>query len=196
MRAFALRLYTAAATLASLALTGPALALSPEARAAVDAARQGDMARLVLHASPKEPVTTPFAGPDGEVTIAAWAGRVVLMNFWATWCPPCLKEMPSLDRLQAALGGDDFQVVAVSTDRGDPGKPARWLADNRIERLQLYHDARLRLAQASALLGQPTTLVIDRQGREIARFTGETEWDAPEAQALIRAVIAATAVGG
>ncbi len=196
MRTLALCLYTAAATLATPALTGPALALSPEARATVDAARQGDMARLVLHDAPKEPVATPFAGPDGEATIADWAGRVVLMNFWATWCPPCLKEMPSLDRLQAALGGEDFEVVAVSTDRGDPGKPARWLADNGIERLALFHDPRLRLAQASALLGQPTTLVIDRQGREIARFTGETEWDAPEAQALLRAVIAATAAGG
>ena len=196
MRTLALSLYTAAAALATLTLTGPALALSPEARAAVDAARAGDMARLALHDAPKPSVATPFVGPDGETSIADWAGRVVLLNFWATWCPPCLKEMPSLDRLQAALGGEEFAVVAVSTDRGDPGKPARWLAENGISNLALHHDPRLRLAQASALLGQPTTLLIDRQGREIARFVGETEWDAPEAQALIRAVIAATAAGG
>jgi thiol-disulfide isomerase/thioredoxin len=180
------------ACLYAAALLGatPALALSPEGRAAVEAARVGEMERLVVHAEPKARLETPFVDGEGrEVRVADWEGKVVLLNFWATWCPPCLKEMPSLDRLAAQRSSDDFAVLAVSTDRGDAGKPLRWFAENGIEALTMHHDPRTALAREAGILGQPTTIILDRSGREIARYQGEAEWDSPEAWAAIQAVI-------
>lgn len=171
----------------------PALALSPQGREAVAAARAGDMARMVIHDAPRAAVDTPFTDANGaETRLTDWRGKVALVNFWATWCPPCLKEMPSIDRLAAAMQGEDFAVVAISTDRGDPAKPQRWLAENGISTLAFHHDPRQRLAQAAALIGQPTTLLLDREGREIARYTGEADWDGPAARALIEAAVSAT----
>jgi thiol-disulfide isomerase/thioredoxin len=184
-------LYTAALLIAS-----PATALSPEALDALRDAREGDMARLVVHEEPRARVDVPFVDGEGaEVSFADFTGEVVFVNFWATWCPPCLKEMPSIDRLAAEMG-DELAVVTISTDRGNADKPRAWLAENGIENLPLYHDGRLRTAQAAGILGQPTTLVLDREGREVARFQGDTEWDAPEAKAFLRAVIAASAEAG
>ena len=184
-------LYTAALLIAS-----PAAALPPEAVARLEAARAGEMTRLVFHAEPKPRVETAFADAAGaEVSFADWQGQVVFVNFWATWCPPCLKEMPAIDRLAAALDGE-VAVLAVSTDRGDPEKPRRWLEANGIENLPLYHDKGLRLARAAAILGQPTTLILDRQGREIARFQGDAEWDSPDAQAILRAIVEAVDAAG
>lgn len=175
-------LYTAALLCATPAAAGVADAL--------EAAKTGEMEKLVVHDAPRDRLETPFVDGEGrDVSIADFEGRVVLVNFWATWCPPCLKEMPSLDRLAAERSGEQFAVVAISTDRGDAEKPRRWLAENGIEALGLYHDARLRLAQEAALLGQPTTLILDRQGREVARYTGEAHWDGPDAWAAISAVI-------
>lgn len=189
MRRALVCLYTAALLGAT-----PALALSPAGREAVIAARTGDMTRMVIHDEARAAVTTPFFdGDGGEASLSDWVGKVTLVNFWATWCPPCLKEMPSIDHLAATAQSDDFAVVAISTDRGDIDKPRRWMAENGIAALKLYHDPRFRLAQAAGLIGQPTTLLLDRQGREIARYTGEAAWDGPAARALIDAVIAATA---
>ncbi|MFN3614035.1 MAG: TlpA disulfide reductase family protein [Rubrimonas sp.] len=181
------------ACLYAAALLGatPAAAWGPDAQAAVQAARTGEMEKLIVHDAPRDRLSTPFADGDGvERVIADWEGQVVLVNFWATWCPPCLKEMPALDRLAAERNSDDFAVLTISTDRGDLEKPRRWFAENGIENLPLLHDGRLRLAQEAALLGQPTTLLLDRQGREIARFQGDAEWDSDEAWAVIEAVIA------
>jgi thiol-disulfide isomerase/thioredoxin len=179
--------------LAALLGANPAAAWSPDAAARVEAARAGQMTRLVVHAEPREAVDVAFFDAEGrERRFSDWAGQVVVVNFWATWCPPCLKEMPSLDRLAAALG-DEAAVLAISTDRGDPSKPMRWLADNGIARLAFHHDRGLKLATAARILGQPTTLILDRDGREVARFQGDAEWDSPDALAAIRAVAAETA---
>jgi thiol-disulfide isomerase/thioredoxin len=184
-------LYTAALLLAS-----PAAALPPAAVEALQAQRTGEMTRLVLHAEPRQRVDVPFDDAQGRpVTFADWQGQVVFVNFWATWCPPCLKEMPAINRLAAAMKGE-VAVIAISTDRGSPDKPRRWLESNGIANLPLYHDKALRLANGSGILGQPTTLILDRQGREIARFQGDAEWDSPEAQAILRAIAAATAADG
>lgn len=141
---------------------------------------------------------TPFDPPrpieqagfvDGEerpLTLGDFAGRVLLVNFWASWCGPCREEMPSLDRLQAELGGADFQVLAVSVDEG--GLPAvdRFFAMLGIEHLETYLDPTGKFADALKLTALPTTVLIDRDGRAVGALLGPAEWDSPEAKALIR----------
>ncbi|GGB39781.1 thiol:disulfide interchange protein TlpA [Roseibium aquae] len=136
-----------------------------------------------------------FLGPDDEeVSIADFEGRTVLMNLWATWCAPCRKEMPALDKLQADLGGEDFKVVAVNLDRGGPEKPKAFLEEIGVNRLTYYHDASNGLfkdlrAKARAT-GLPTTILIGPEGCEIGTMYGPAEWADSEAVALIRAAMA------
>ncbi|MFV0300065.1 MAG: TlpA family protein disulfide reductase [Paracoccus sp. (in: a-proteobacteria)] len=177
--------YVALALLAS-----PAAALSPETTAELRAGAVGPMGKLVVHDAPRAPVEAVFRDEEGrERSFSDWPGEVVFVNIWATWCAPCLKEMPAIDRMAAAFAGAPLRVVAISTDRGDPEKPRRWLAENGVSNLDFYHDGAWAVPQAFAVLGQPTTLILDRRGREVARLMGEAEWDAPEARAVIRAVI-------
>ena len=129
--------------------------------------------------------------PDGKsLSLASFRGRVVLVNFWATWCIPCLKEMPTLDGLERALGGPDFTVAAVSIDRGGAATTAPWLEQNGIKNLTFYLDPESRAAFAFRANELPASVLIDRQGRVVGRMVGPAEWDAPEAKALIRAVMA------
>ena len=122
--------------------------------------------------------------------MASFRGRVVLVNFWATWCIPCLREMPTLNGLEKALGGPDFAVAAISIDRGGAATAAPWLEQNGIKDLALYLDPESRAAFAFRARELPVSVLIDRKGRVVGRMTGPAEWDAPEAQALIRAVLA------
>jgi thiol-disulfide isomerase/thioredoxin len=117
-------------------------------------------------------------------------GRVTLVNFWATWCIPCLKEMPSLDRLQAALGGPNFSVVAVSIDRAGKETALPWLEQNGIHRLKPAFDPEAHAAFAYKATELPVSALIDRKGNLVGRMVGPAEWDAPEARALIAAAIA------
>ncbi|MCH8036380.1 MAG: TlpA family protein disulfide reductase [Proteobacteria bacterium] len=112
-------------------------------------------------------------------------GRVVLLNFWATWCAPCIREMPSLDRLQAALEDRGLAVLAVSIDRGGTEVIRPFAERLGLERLGLYHDAKGALFRAFGVTGLPTTFLIDRRGRIVGAYPGPAEWDEPEARALI-----------
>ena len=125
-------------------------------------------------------------GAGRKITLRDFAGRVVLVNFWATWCAPCVREMPSLDRLQARLGGKDFTVVAVDEDRDGRvvGKP--FLAKLGLRNLDFYLDHRMALSRALGVRGLPTSVLIDRNSRVVGRLDGLAEWDTPEAEALIR----------
>ncbi len=139
------------------------------------------------HESPRPLADVRFAGADGEtVDLSAFRGRVVLMNFWATWCAPCLREMPSLKRLQQRLGGDDFTVIAVSEDREGSRVVAPYVERHGLDGLPIYYDAGMAASRALAVSGLPTTLLIDRQGREVGRLQGAAEWDTAEAAELVR----------
>ena len=120
------------------------------------------------------------------VSLADFRGKVVLLNIWATWCVPCRKEMPSLDRLEGLLGGKDFIVLPLSMDR--TGVPAikRFYENLDLHKLQIYVDVSGQAARALGIPGLPTTLLIKRDGREIARKMGAAEWDSTEMVALIR----------
>ncbi|WP_236024945.1 TlpA family protein disulfide reductase [Arenibaculum pallidiluteum] len=127
-----------------------------------------------------------FTDGDGRpVSLGDFGGRVVLLNLWATWCAPCVEEMPALDRLQAKLGGPDFAVVALSLDRGGRDKVEPFLRGLSLENLALYLDPRAASTAALAARGLPTTFLIDRQGRLVGKAEGAVPWDSPSAFRLI-----------
>lgn len=153
---------------------------------------RGQMAAFVVHGEPKALAAVSFLDGDGEErTLEDWRGQVVLLNLWATWCAPCRHEMPSLDRLKAAFEGQDFDVVAVSVDLGSADKPRAFLEEIGVRHLVLYHEPTAKLGPKLKAIGMPTTLLIDRQGREIGRLAGPAEWDSDEARALVAAALAA-----
>jgi thiol-disulfide isomerase/thioredoxin len=129
-------------------------------------------------------------GEGHQQTLADYRGKVVLLNVWATWCPPCRKEVPSLDRLQAQLGGDDFEVIPLSVDRGGAEAVRRFFAANGVRHLAVEVDPSTEAQAALEIPGLPTTILINRQGREVSRFVGAADWDAPDAIAFLRAAIA------
>ena len=110
-------------------------------------------------------------------TLADFRGKAVLLNLWATWCVPCRKEMPALDRLQARLGGPGFEVVALSIDKKGLPVVQAFYAELGLKALAIYVDDSGSAVRAVGALGIPTTLLIDAQGREIGRAVGAKEWD-------------------
>ena len=130
---------------------------------------------------------------DRNLSLADFRGKVVLLNLWATWCVPCRKEMPSLDRLQGQLGGDDFTVLALSIDRAGLPTVKRFYEEFGLQHIGLYLDVSGAASRAFGAPGLPTTLLIDRAGREVARKVGPAEWDSPEMLALVGQRIAAQA---
>lgn len=170
-----------------------AAALSADEHAALDALRQGEMARAVLRETPAPRIEETFFDAEGNpVTLADFAGKVVLLNFWATWCPPCRKEMPSIDHLAGEMSGDDLAIIALSTDRGEAARIQRFYDEIGVENLAIYRDPRGRTMRAAGVIGLPVTLLLDRQGREVARVTGDAVWDSAEAKALIGKLIELT----
>jgi thiol-disulfide isomerase/thioredoxin len=160
--------------------------------AALEALREGQMAQLRFHEAPRPASALPFVlAEGGESSLAAYGGKVVVLNFWATWCAPCLKEMPGLDRLNMALGGEDFAVVTLATGRNSPMGIAKFFDDVALQTLTQYRDIKQGIAREMEIPGLPTTVILDRQGREIARMTGEAEWDTPSAKAIVSALIGA-----
>lgn len=128
-----------------------------------------------------------FEDSDGSVlSLAEFRGKAILLNVWATWCPPCREEMPALDRLQAKLGGPDFQVLPLSIDRNGLDAVRPFFTEIGIENLNIYVDQPAAAMKAFGVLGLPTTLLIDSSGRELRRWAGPKEWDSPEVIAEIR----------
>jgi thiol-disulfide isomerase/thioredoxin len=140
------------------------------------------------------PIDPPRPAPEQDfedaagraLTLAAFHGKVVLVNFWATWCVPCVKEMPALDRLAKRLAGPDFALVAIAEDRGGIAVVEPFLAKLGTRDIAAYIDAKGSFARALGIKGLPTTLLLDREGRAVGAYVGAAEWDTPEAEALIR----------
>jgi thiol-disulfide isomerase/thioredoxin len=159
--------------------------------AAGDAGKPSGLEKLVrVEPASALPDITFVDGEGRDRNLAEWRGKVVLVNLWATWCAPCKREMPGLDRLQAKLGGADFAVLPISLDRTGPEKPRQFLTSNGLKNLGLFLDRGNTLMQTLRVPGLPLSALIDRQGREIARLAGPAEWDSAEAESIIRAAIA------
>lgn len=154
---------------------------------------KGSLEKLDFTFAGTVPERTPFTGPEDQpLSLDRFKGQIILVNFWATWCAPCEREMPSLGALQTALGGDAFQIIAVSVDDDEDRAYARtqlsrWTGGT----LDFYHTSEYALTYAVGIRGFPTTILYGADGAEIARFAGELDWSSLEAVGFIRAVIEA-----
>ena len=178
-----------AAVLGLASLADPGLAGSPAGELR-DLLAAGKFANFTFFDEPRPVSEVRFTDGEGrDLSLDRFRGKVVLLNLWATWCAPCRREMPALDRLQARLGGDDFEVLALAVDRGGAAKVKEFLDELGIERLGLYVDSTTRALRALGAYGLPTTLLIDRDGNEVLRVIGATEWDGAEIVDLVRHLI-------
>lgn len=125
--------------------------------------------------------------------LSGWRGRTVLLNLWATWCVPCRKEMPALDALQAKLGGNDFEVVAINIDTRDLDKPKSFYKETGITSLGYFSDQKAKVFQDLKLIGKafgmPTSILIDEVGCEIGTLAGPAEWASEDAINLVQAAL-------
>ncbi|MEM1130077.1 MAG: TlpA disulfide reductase family protein [Pseudomonadota bacterium] len=176
-----------------------ATAVSAEAPSIADleALREGSMKKLVFHTEPEPIEIGAFVDLEGGAhALSDYRDKVVVLNFWATWCAPCREEMPYLDALQGEMGGEDFQVLAVATGRNSPTGLRRFWEETEIENLTLFEDPKQALAREMAVLGLPVTVILDREGNEIARLRGEADWNSDSAKAIIAAMLPDTAEAG
>lgn len=153
---------------------------------------QGEVAALALASPPRPMPNLSFLGPNGKLTtLAAFRGRNILLNLWATWCIPCRQEMPTLDRLQAQRGGKGFQVVAINVDTTGTARPKAFLQKIGVKNLSFYSDAKgdafQTLKQDGKVIGLPTTILVGKDGCAIGVMAGPAKWDSASALALISA---------
>ncbi len=150
----------------------------------------GEMSALNWHSEPRELSDVTFQSRDGaETTFADHEGKVLVVNFWATWCAPCREEMPSLAALQDEMASDDFEVITIATGRNPPAAVDRFFEEIGVDSLPIYMDNSMKVARSMAVLGLPVTIVVDKDGNEVARLTGGADWNSAEAKALIQAMI-------
>lgn len=149
--------------------------------------------KFILRDNPKPLPPLQFADGEGRSrNIYDFHGRTILLNIWATWCIPCRKEMPALDRLQTELGRSDFEVVPLSIDRGGVDVVRKFYSEIGIQKLGIFLDASSGVSGKLGIAGLPTTLLVDGQTRELGRLIGPAEWDTPQNVELMKCVIAAT----
>jgi thiol-disulfide isomerase/thioredoxin len=133
----------------------------------------------------KEAPATAFNDPHGKETrIKTFAGKPTLVNLWASWCAPCVKELPTLDKLAKAEAGK-LNVLAVSQDTGPHASVEAFLRSHRIETLDSYQDPKMSLSGALGVEVMPTTVLYDAKGKEVWRFVGDQDWTSPEAAKLL-----------
>ena len=166
------------------ALSGVVAALALPARAA------GEMSKFERAKTPKPLPDLAFQDADDKpLRFGDFRGRALLINFWATWCAPCVKEMPSLDRLQAKFPKDKFLVLPLSIDGPTKTKVVPFYKDQKLANLGIYFDKGRKAMQGLDVTLLPTSILVDPAGREIGRLEGDADWDMPEGVALIKAAI-------
>ncbi len=182
-----IRLTFAALYTAAVVLANPVLADVEAAKAAAT----GDMRKLVFLEEPIAGGAADFMTFDEEpLNLSDWQGKWVVLNFWATWCAPCRKEMPMLSGLQEELGSDTFEVVTVATSRNPPAKMKDFFDEIGVENLPLHRDPKSLLARSMGVLGLPATVILNPEGMEVARMTGDADWSSDEARAVLQALMA------
>ncbi len=153
------------------------------------ALRDGDMKKLAIHTQAISlPEATLLDAADAPHSMADYHGQWVVLNFWATWCAPCRKEMPSLQRLQAKL--PEIAVVPVATGRNAVPGIEKFFAEAEITTLPILRDPKSELARSAGVMGLPVTLILNPKGEEVARLIGDAEWDSDSAVAVLQAFAA------
>lgn len=183
MRRFAFAsIYTALAVLANAALADPAT---------LESLREGDMRKLTVHAEPQPVAEDGFGtGEGGEASLADYEGKVLLVNFWATWCAPCREEMPQLAELQEQLGGEDFEVLTIASGRNPKPAMKDFFEETGVNGvLPMHRDPTQGLARKMGVLGLPVSVLIDREGREVARLQGDADWSSESALAIVSELV-------
>ena len=149
------------------------------------AAHLGGLSKLT-QTEPAPVPATPFTDPQGGThSLADYKGKVVLLNFWATWCAPCREEMPALNALQKELGGEDFQVVTIASGRNPQPAIDKFFTEAEIDALPVLLDPRQKLAREFGVLAMPATILIDRNGVEVARLMGPADWASEAAKTAV-----------
>jgi len=155
----------------------------------VAALRDGDMKKLAFHEAPAAiPEVGLVDADDAPRSLAEYRGKWVVLNFWATWCAPCRHEMPSLDRLQAAM--PEIAVVPVATGRNAVAGIQRFFEEEAIVNLPILRDPTSELARGMSVMGLPVTVILNPEGQEVARLIGDAEWDSDSAKAIMAALVA------
>ncbi|WP_034857358.1 thiol:disulfide interchange protein TlpA [Sinorhizobium sojae] len=185
---------------AALTAADASCALSAEKVAAATPLMRGQVAAMTPAANPRPISELGFVGAGGKpLTLASFAGKTLLVNLWATWCLPCREEMPALNALQKALGGDRFEVVAINIDMGDDEKPRTFLDEIAVHDLGYYRDSSMgvfnTLKKEGLAFGLPATLLIDEKGCLIGSMNGPAVWDSEDAKRLIQATLGVPAAG-
>lgn len=168
----------------------PAAAIDTESRQIILDMRVDDMRKMKILEEPADLITVEFEDVDGnKMTFANTNGHFRLVNFWATWCAPCREEMPALDALQVEMGGEDFQVMTIATGRNRLSGINKFYKQAEVTNLPILLDPKGKLATRMGALGLPVTVLLDREGREIARLTGGADWASENAMAVLRALM-------
>ena len=158
--------------------------------AKLDNQKFGDMKKMTIANNTSSAPKTIFFDTGGkELTLSDFNGRLTLVNFWATWCAPCRKEMPSLEVLSNQIGGDTFQVVTIATMRSSEEAVEKFFNDNNIIGLPKFRDPKGYLARASGVAALPLTILLDRNGNEISRLIGDADWAQDETIEFIKKAI-------
>ncbi len=185
---FALPTLGLAVIIIALAVVASGLGQAPAgpAQAASETVEPKD---FTWHDKPVDAPATVFKdASDMNKTLKDFGGKVLIVNFWATWCAPCVKEMPALDRLNAKLGGKDFQVIAINQERNGP-KIAKPFVEKQGWKLPLYLDPATGFYKDAKLGGLPTSLIIGKDGKELGRIAGEVVWDSPAVEKMVQDLI-------
>ena len=147
----------------------------------------GQMSNFVLVKKRISLADVSWADTEGkQFKLADFNGKIVLFNYWASWCGPCQRELPGIDRTQADLGGSEFEVVAMNLDGGGKAVALRYARRLGLKNLKLYLDPQQQTVKKLGLRGMPSTFLFDRQGTLIGVLEGGAEWDSAEAHELIR----------
>lgn len=146
----------------------------------------GTMKRFYFNEDVVPASTAKFQDAEGnEHSLTDYKGKVILVNLWATWCAPCIREMPDLNDLQESLGGDDFEVVLISENQDGIEGSLKFLEENNISHLNTFIDNERKLARTLKTPALPTSILIGADGNEIGRLIGPAEWNSGDAKALI-----------
>ncbi len=136
------------------------------------------------------PLSMPFLARDGRhATLADFKGKVVVLNFWATWCEPCVEEMPALARFYGDFKAEGLELIPLAQDFKGFESVNPFLARHKLEGIEPYWDRRNRLFSAFGIMGLPATVFIDREGREVGRVTGFIDWDDEKIRKFIRTLL-------